>query len=63
VLLARLKELNHDKNTLFIFTSDNGGTQQSSQAPLRGNNGAYYEGGIRFLAFSGLFGRSGDSWT
>ena len=27
--------------------SDNGGTQQSSQEPLRGNKGCYYEGGIR----------------
>lgn len=47
VLLDKLKELGLDKNTLFIFTSDNGGTQQSSQEPLRGNKGAYYEGGIR----------------
>lgn len=47
VLLAKLKELGLDKHTLFIFTSDNGGTQQSSQEPLRGSKGGYYEGGIR----------------
>lgn len=30
-----------------LFTSDNGGTQRSSQEPLRGSKGGYYEGGIR----------------
>ncbi|HEX4948132.1 MAG TPA: sulfatase [Blastocatellia bacterium] len=47
LLLGKLKELGLDQNTLVIFTSDNGGTQQSSQEPLRGNKGCYYEGGIR----------------
>ncbi|MCB1234600.1 MAG: sulfatase, partial [Verrucomicrobiae bacterium] len=47
VLLAKLKELGLEKNTLLVFTSDNGGTQASSQEPLRGNKGSYYEGGIR----------------
>jgi arylsulfatase A-like enzyme len=47
LLLARLEELGLTENTLIVFTSDNGGTQQSSQEPLRGNKGAYYEGGIR----------------
>jgi arylsulfatase A-like enzyme len=46
-LLARIRELGLAENTLVIFTSDNGGTQQSSQEPLRGNKGGYYEGGIR----------------
>ncbi len=47
ILLKKLKELGLDKNTLIVFTSDNGGTQKSSQEPLRGNKGGYYEGGIR----------------
>lgn len=47
ILLKKLKELGLEENTLVVFTSDNGGTQQSSQEPLRGNKGGYYEGGIR----------------
>ena len=47
LLLAKLKELDLEKNTLVVFTSDNGATQESSQEPLRGNKGSYYEGGIR----------------
>lgn len=46
-LLQRMKDLGLEENTVVVFTSDNGGTQQSSQEPLRGNKGAYYEGGIR----------------
>jgi arylsulfatase A-like enzyme len=46
-LLARLDTLGIAGNTLVVFTSDNGGTQQSSQEPLRGSKGGYYEGGIR----------------
>ena len=47
MLLAKLKELKLEDNTLFVFTSDNGATPQSSPEPLRGNKGCYYEGGIR----------------
>lgn len=46
-LLARLSALGLEQNTLLVFTSDNGGTQQSLQEPLRGSKGCYYEGGIR----------------
>lgn len=47
-VMATLKELRLDQNTVIIFTSDNGGFYNAtSNAPLRANKGAYYEGGIR----------------
>ena len=46
-LLKKLKDLDLEKNTMVVFTSDNGATQQSIQEPLRGSKGGYYEGGIR----------------
>ncbi len=47
ILLAKLKELGLEDSTLVMFTSDNGATDQSSQEPLRGAKGCYYEGGVR----------------
>lgn len=47
VVLDKLDELSLAENTFVLFTSDNGGTQKSSQEPLRGSKGGYYEGGIR----------------
>lgn len=46
LIRKKLKELGLEKNTLIIFTSDNGGTHVT-QEPLRGKKGCYYEGGIR----------------
>lgn len=51
-VLAGLEELGLAKNTLVIFTSDNGGLSTSegsptSNLPLRGGKGWLYEGGIR----------------
>lgn len=47
-VMATLKELKLDENTVIIFSSDNGGFYgATSNAPLRANKGAYYEGGIR----------------
>ena len=47
-LLKTLDELNLSRNTMVIFTSDNGGIRAiSAQNPLRAGKGSYYEGGIR----------------
>lgn len=50
-ILAKLKEQGLDENTLIFFTSDNGGAayykNATSNLPLRGAKGWYYEGGIR----------------
>jgi arylsulfatase len=54
-IMALLKELGLDDNTLVIFTSDNGPTFNGgsdsvffeSAKPLRGLKGSVYEGGIR----------------
>jgi len=44
---AKLEELGLAENTLFIFSSDNGGTPVTTMKPLKGAKGALYEGGIR----------------
>lgn len=48
LLIAKLKEKQMFDNTLFVFTSDNGGLfGVTRQKPLRAGKGSYYEGGIR----------------
>lgn len=52
VVLNTLKELGLDKNTIVIFTGDNGGVNSgdsfsTNNAPLRGGKGYQWEGGIR----------------
>ncbi len=49
-ILASLHDWGLDDNTLVVFLSDNGGPTReltSSNAPLRGEKGDLYEGGIR----------------
>ena len=55
-VLETLKELNLDKNTVVIFTSDNGGVASgdnfsTSNMPLRGGKGYQWEGGIKVPYF------------
>lgn len=47
-------------NTLFLFTSDNGGPQPgvvTSNGPLRAGKATHYEGGVRVAAFANWEGR------
>ena len=47
-VVEALRELGLEKDTLVIFTSDNGGfAKATSNSPLRANKGSNYEGGIR----------------
>lgn len=54
-VVSALEKTGRSKNTLIIFTSDNGGfAGATSNAPLRANKGSHYEGGIRVpLIFAG----------
>lgn len=47
VVLAAIDRLGLADRTLVVFTSDNGASLLSSQAPLSGAKGSYLEGGIR----------------
>jgi arylsulfatase A-like enzyme len=50
LLLNTLEDLKIDNNTIVFFLSDNGGPTEanaSSNKPLRGVKGGFYEGGIR----------------
>ena len=47
-VMRTLRELKIEKQTMIIFTSDNGGfAKATSNSPLRANKGSNYEGGIR----------------
>ncbi len=46
-VLDALRDLKLDDRTLVLFTSDNGGTKQASNAPLRGFKFSTLEGGMR----------------
>ena len=56
-IMDTLRELNIADNTLIFFFSDNGATEEGSNAPLRGYKGGVYEGGHREPAVAWWPGR------
>jgi arylsulfatase A-like enzyme len=61
-VLEKLQDLGLDKNTIVVFTSDNGGVASgdaysTSNIPLRGGKGYQWEGGIREPFFMRIPGK------
>ena len=57
-LLAKLRELNLEDDTIVIFITDNGPQQDRYNASMRGRKGTVYEGGLRvpcFMRWPGKF--------
>ncbi|MBC8167090.1 MAG: arylsulfatase [Bryobacteraceae bacterium] len=50
-VLAKLKDLKLEENTILIFLTDNGPQQKRFNAGMRGQKGTVYEGGIRVPCF------------
>ncbi len=50
-ILAKLKELDLERDTIVIFLTDNGPQQKRYNAGMRGLKGSVYEGGIRVPCF------------
>ncbi|MEZ0274607.1 MAG: sulfatase-like hydrolase/transferase, partial [Roseimicrobium sp.] len=52
-LMKALKERGQDKNTLIMFMSDNGGSGNGGNSPLKGSKSMMWEGGLRvpFIAW------------
>jgi len=59
-IVAAVDETGRRKNTLFVFSSDNGGPRPgivTTNGPLRAGKGTVYEGGVRVAAFATWAGR------
>lgn len=58
-IVTALEKAGRRKNTLIVFSADNGGPTNFSNdnGPLRGGKGTLYEGGVRAAAFANWPGR------
>ena len=56
-IVTALEKADLRKNTLIIFSSDNGGPRPGDNTPLRAFKGTIYEGGVRGCAFANWPGR------
>ncbi len=59
-IVAAIDKAGLTANTLFVFSSDNGGPhpgEMTSNGPLRAGKGTLYEGGVRTCAFATWSGR------
>lgn len=56
-IMKKLRALGLDRNTLFLFSSDNGPWFQGSPGKLRGRKGMTWEGGVRVPLIAWLPGR------
>ncbi|MCA9083412.1 MAG: arylsulfatase [Planctomycetaceae bacterium] len=51
-IVDALEKAGRRKNTLIVFSSDNGGPPPGTNGPLRGFKGSIWEGGVRGCAFA-----------
>ena len=58
-LLARLRQLDLERDTILIFMTDNGPTPDRYNAGMRGLKSSAYQGGIRVPCFDALAGAMG----
>jgi arylsulfatase A-like enzyme len=56
-VLALVHELKQDDNTLVIFQTDNGGSGNGGNAPLRGQKSTLWEGGLRVPCIARWLGK------
>jgi arylsulfatase A-like enzyme len=60
-ILDALERTGLDDDTVVVFASDNGGSQQANNAPLRGGKGNTYDGGVRVPAVVRVPGHGGGT--